>query len=581
MLLAGRAEIGLDPARFELVAGTERKASGAYYTPATLVAELTKSALAPMLRERLAAAPDAKAGEAAILGLRICDPACGSGRFLVAAARLLGHELAALRVGAGGEPDLPALRDAVRDVIREVVFGVDRDPLAVDLCRAALWLEAGDPTLPLTFLDRRIRCGDSLVGVAGLTPPETVPEPARHPGLFHWPLEFPEVFAAGGFDVVLGNPPWGQKAIDRDSTRLDYLKTHYATLGGIFDWFRPFLERGLAIARPGGILAQVLPDTILLKNYEPTRRLLLIEGTVEELRWLGMAFPGATIDVCTLVARKRPAPPDHVTKIRIGSGDRVTRRETPQREFLANPRAVFNIFLTAEQRQLLARIEARSIPLGELAEIHEGVHSGNMRTELFLPTRPPGDGRPLLRAGVEVAPFRIAWRGGWIDLAAFATRAPGRYGNLGRASWHERAKLLVRRTGDRIIAAVDEAGYFASNNFFLVLPRDGEAGGPGLDALAALLNTSLATGWFRMVEPRTGRAFAELKIKHLAALPVPSAWGGAGAAEAAARRLRAGGPQHVARLRREVEQLLAQAWEIDSSSFPLATALAVGGRDPR
>lgn len=317
---------------FNLVFGSERKTTGSYYTPPQLVNELVQSALEPVIRERLAAKP--KEPEKALLSIRVCDPACGSGHFLLAAARRLGKELARSRTGED-EPAPERLREATRDVIAHCVYGVDKNPLAVDLCRVALWLESHTGGKPLTFLDHRIRCGDSLVGVFDLdvlaqgipdrafdlcegdakptarnaarqnreerhgsqdlfairdsgetealtrhsrdvdaisddspelirrkkelfeashrdpawlrqkqacdlwtaaffqplTPDSVIitsaaladhvggrPIDARLHGcastrahqqpFFHWPLEFPEVFAAGGFDVVLSNPPW-------------------------------------------------------------------------------------------------------------------------------------------------------------------------------------------------------------------------------------------------------------------------------------------------------------------------------------------------------------------------------------
>jgi hypothetical protein len=325
---------------FHLVTGSERKTTGSYYTPPQLVNELVHSALDPVIESRLAAAgtrPEAQ--EKALLSIRVCDPACGSGHFLLAAARRIGKRLAVVRTGED-EPAPERVREAVRDAIRHSIYGVDKNPLAVDLCRVALWLESHTSGKPLTFLDHRIRCGDSLVGVldlaalAGGIPDKAFaplegddktaardaarknreeaagarglfsggeralgaftrashaidqadddsPDAVRrkralyersradavwvkqndaadlwtaaffqplargalvitsgavadHLGgasvdprlyglagaisnrqrFFHWPLEFPEAFADGGFDVVLSNPPWDQVQVD-------------------------------------------------------------------------------------------------------------------------------------------------------------------------------------------------------------------------------------------------------------------------------------------------------------------------------------------------------------------------------
>ncbi len=105
--------------------------------------------------------------EHALLSLRVLDPACGSGHFLLAAARRLGKELAKIRTGED-EPAPERVREAIRDVVAHCLYGVDKNPLAVELCRVVLWLEAHCMGKPLTFLDHRIKCGDSLIGVLDL-----------------------------------------------------------------------------------------------------------------------------------------------------------------------------------------------------------------------------------------------------------------------------------------------------------------------------------------------------------------------------------------------------------------------------
>jgi N-6 DNA Methylase len=147
--------------RYDLAvaAGNDRKTSGSYYTPSGLVEILLNEALDPVLD----AAERAADPQAALLAVTVCDPACGSGHFLVAAARRIARRLAAHRTGEA-EPPEPALRDAIRDVIGHCVYGVDLNPLAAELAKVALWLEALDPNRPLSFLDSRIKVGNALLG---------------------------------------------------------------------------------------------------------------------------------------------------------------------------------------------------------------------------------------------------------------------------------------------------------------------------------------------------------------------------------------------------------------------------------
>lgn len=146
-------------------AGNERKRTGSYYTPDALVQQLLDTALMPVVRERLAANPDDPEG--ALLSITVIDPACGSGHFLLAAARRLAGELA--RIRAGGTPGAVEYRHALRDVVTHCIFGVDRNPMALELARMALWLEAHTPDRALGFLDHHLVCGDSLLGLLDLS----------------------------------------------------------------------------------------------------------------------------------------------------------------------------------------------------------------------------------------------------------------------------------------------------------------------------------------------------------------------------------------------------------------------------
>ena len=143
--------------------GNQRKTTGSYYTPDSLVQALLDTALDPMLDKTEAEADDpAKA----LLKLSVIDPACGSGHFLLAAARRIATRLA--RIRADGTPSLIDFRHALRDVARSCLHGVDRNPMAVELTKVALWIETVDPGLPLGFFDAQIRCGDALLGVFDL-----------------------------------------------------------------------------------------------------------------------------------------------------------------------------------------------------------------------------------------------------------------------------------------------------------------------------------------------------------------------------------------------------------------------------
>ena len=154
--------------------GHARKTTGSYYTPNELVQALLDRALDPVVERTVGAHPERPVD--ALLDLAIVDPACGSGHFLLAAVRRLADRVA--RIRAGGTPAPGDYQRALRDVVRRSIYGVDSNPLAVELCKVSLWMESIDPGLPLTFLESHIRCGNSLIGATREIMGDQVPDAA-------------------------------------------------------------------------------------------------------------------------------------------------------------------------------------------------------------------------------------------------------------------------------------------------------------------------------------------------------------------------------------------------------------------
>jgi predicted RNA methylase len=150
----------------ESTAGNARKTTGSYYTPSFLVDQLVKTALVPVLEKTAKEHVQDKAE--ALLSLSVIDPACGSGHFILAAARKIAEYVAVAR-DDDGVVTPSEYRRALRDVISRCVYGVDLNPMAVELTKMALWLEGYEPGKPLSFLDRHLLCGNSLLGVFDLT----------------------------------------------------------------------------------------------------------------------------------------------------------------------------------------------------------------------------------------------------------------------------------------------------------------------------------------------------------------------------------------------------------------------------
>ena len=271
--------------------GEARRRSGSHYTPRSLSEPIVRTALRPVL-----AALGERPTPAQILALKICDPAMGSGAFLIEAARQLGEHLRRAW-DLHGAPKLPGAADlglhARRLVARHCLYGVDNDPFAVDLARLSLWLVTRASDQPFTFLDHALRHGDSLVG-----PTTTTIDPPVPP--FHWELEFPEVFARDnpGFDCIVGNPPFlGGTMISTAHSRryLEWLLAAYPGAGNRMDLAAYFFRRAFSKLRLGGTLGLVSTNTIAQGDTRSggLRWICAHGGTIynatRRLRWPGLA----------------------------------------------------------------------------------------------------------------------------------------------------------------------------------------------------------------------------------------------------------------------------------------------------
>ncbi|HVS40588.1 MAG TPA: N-6 DNA methylase [Gemmataceae bacterium] len=320
-------------------APSKRKREGAFYIPPFITRYIVAATLRPALAERFEAyrrrrweeataavrktleRPDAydaaslKAAQKAALvdfwegwqddlsTLRIVDPACGSGAFLIEAFEQL-H--AAYRQAQARLAELrgPKLFDVDRQILQHNLYGVDLNDEAVDICRLSLWIKTAQAGKVLTSLDHNIRVGNSVI--AG---------PAVHARALDWRAAFPEAFAAGGFDVVVANPPYVRQ--EWISEYKPYLQTHYRAFDGTADLYVYFYELGMNLLKPGGRLCFIVTNKWMRAGYgEALRRFFAESAWVESVVNFGHAkqiFEDADVFPSILVARKPTADPPPAT----------------------------------------------------------------------------------------------------------------------------------------------------------------------------------------------------------------------------------------------------------------------------
>jgi hypothetical protein len=547
---------GLLGVRVEIVRGEEvslsiapvlaRRRLGAHYTARSITRVMVERTLAPLLPED--ASPEA------VLGLRLCDPAMGSGAFLVEACRMLAERLVQAWERAGGAPvaqgaDVRSM--ARRLVARSCLYGVDRDRIAVDLARIALWREGEAPEPLATFGRGALQHGDALVGLpfaqgalVGLIPGQTVTPEGRaladaavgvllretdkrarerafgelasrarggvealfaeaaevrrafHP--FHWDQELPEVFAPerGGFDAFLGNPPWVSYAGRASQPLAKELRAFYAQTSPAFAGYRNlqgiFVHRCASLLRPGGRLGLVLPTSMSdLGGYAQTRRahdaLCVCD---EELPDFGDVFDGVFQPSMGLLS---------------------TRRTEPAGAPAAATWPLARSDLDAEAREILEALGARpKLPPHLFGE--RGFQSmGEDVRKLHALAGPEGPRTAGVRVGGDIEPFLRKPPGLYCDPAAFG----GRF--RPEADWRA-VRVLIRQTARYPMAALADGIAFRNS---ILAGFEDETWSAFF--LVAYLNAS-PVRWFHYVQHRDARqGMPQMKIAHLRALPAPEA----------------------------------------------------------
>ena len=293
----------------------KRKTQGVFYTPAYITQYIVEVALGSYLNRREQEMRDLfqlnqlettrdneiKFWEAyrdrVLQKTRVVDPACGSGAFLIAAFDYLIRQYERVNqnlIALGNRPSQGNSMEFDRAILSNNLYGVDLLSESVEITKLSLWLKTAESGKTLTYLDDNIKVGNSIVADS------QVAERA-----FNWEAEFPHIFADGGFDVVIGNPPYVRQELL--STFKPYLKANYESFDGVADLYTYFYEKGLKLLKSGGILSYIVTNKWLRSGYgEPLREFFANHGVLEQIIDFGHApiFEDADTFPCVVAVRK-------------------------------------------------------------------------------------------------------------------------------------------------------------------------------------------------------------------------------------------------------------------------------------
>jgi tRNA1(Val) A37 N6-methylase TrmN6 len=472
-----------------------RKADGVYYTPKSIVDSVVQNSVGKLIVNKT---------PSEVTQIKIVDPACGCGNFLVCVYQYLIDWHTKQKMSPLTVPEKQA-------ILKNNIFGVDIDSSAVEITKQSLSILCNENDA--TQRQTNIKVGNSLIDTDFNTNTNT----------FCWAKAFPDAIRNGGFDIVIGNPPWGQKAVKFTKEEREYLSKKYpASSVGVWDLFRFFVEKSIVLLKPNGIMAQVLPDIILLKNYETTRRLILDNTTISQIDHWGTPFKDVNLEVCSIVATKNKygisanEQPLKPIEIKIHNKNNTTSQNQVSQNIFNQLRGKkFNILLTDVKWQVIKKLSANST-FGDYFNIHEGIHTGNVRHKLFVDSKLNKNCKKVIIGGDEVQRNKLNWNGKWVHYTK-EILTDGDYAGLGKREYFERKKLVIRRTGDYVLACLDEDGYYFSNNVFVCLPKNDSI---DLNFYLTILNSKLMTWYYQTIHPQVGQLFPEIKINIIKEFPI-------------------------------------------------------------
>lgn len=561
-----------------------RKAGGVYYTPTYIVDYIVKQTVGKLLEGKT----PKDAAE-----LRVLDPACGSGSFLLGAYQYLldwhlkwyvadgpqkwskgksatirpadrpsfttGNAGSIVRISDGDTSSAAPTPQQTRElghwaltiaerkrILLDNIHGVDIDYQAVEVTKLSLLLRCLEgetaeslrafSTLfrerALPDLGRNVQCGNSLIGTDILTSgtwEEMGEEERSRINPFDWKRAFPRAFRNGGFDAVIGNPPYGYMIREHEQA---YYRSVFQHQDYQLDNYQLFLERSLTeLLRSPGRFGMIIPNPWLTNiTQRALRRMVVADSTVDEIVHFEFpVFSAATVDT-EIVILSKPRRLANRPIAYFAVAPEETRRNTARRvihnqdRWIASDGGVINISVDEISESLAAKLRKDSSEVVSLFAVNVGIKPYQVGKGTPQQTRKTVDERPFDSDRALNHTYRACLRGSDIGRYVIAPEAP-RFLSYGpwlaeprpAANFDAPVKIFMRQTGDSLIAALDNKRHICLNNMHVLVPRTREV---PVEGAIAILNSRLMNWYYQTINPERGEALAEVKRAHVAGLPL-------------------------------------------------------------
>ena len=507
-----------------------KKAGGVFYTPQYIVNYIVESTIGEILKSKT---PNQ------VSKLRFVDPACGSGGFLLGAyQKLLDWHLDyysnlekppkdVIYIGKDGIPRL-TIQEKKRILVNNI-YGVDIDSQAVEVTKLSLLLkvledenkdvlEAQQKLIQeraLPYLGDNIKCGNSLIGTDILNSIELSNEELHNINPFDWEEEFQEIFENGGFDAVIGNPPYvfgGNKGIDK--IEKNYYKNQYESGTGKINLFTLFMEKGTKILSESGLLSFIIPNTLLrVTSYKNIRKYLVENITIKEIADLSSGiFKGVTTSSIIFTLANKESQLNNSIIIKKDLTENVFN-QVKQKDFTKHG-YIYNIFCKPSERLIINKLNENSIKLGDICKyLRFGVVISKNKDEIVGPEKIDENYKPYLE-GKEIGKYSIEYKGQYLKYVPKLIHRP-RTSDL-----FESEKLMIQRIsgGDKPLKATYDNGYYYNKESIINLVLENTDF--NIKYILALLNSDLMNWYYNKEFSNESKLTVNLSKEYLSEIPI-------------------------------------------------------------
>ncbi|MCX7185175.1 MAG: N-6 DNA methylase [Nitrosospira sp.] len=510
-----------------------KKAGGVFYTPAYIVQYIVQHTVGKLL--------EGKTSKQAA-GITILDPACGSGSFLIGAYQYLLDWYLARYVAEGADKHSKGKEAPLRPfaqkewrlttsekkrILLEHIYGVDIDAQAVEVTKLSLLLkvlegESGESLNSqmklfhervLPDLDRNIQCGNSLIAPDFYDSQlDLDTETAQRINVFDWQAGFPHIFKAGGFDAVIGNPPWvsltgkfGNEICDK--SELDYLQRIFDGNSYMPNMYEFFIAQGLRLSNKGGVFSFIVPDRFGHNNqFNFLRRSIVERSTLREIIY-NFPFPGITADTMVFVIERGVPQKNHQVVIGEYGKNAISQLQS---EILKNAGCAFQYFSSSSERSLINSLKSRPgvLPLSEICETTSGF--GGKSSEIFS-SKISSLQQPIIK-GDCIGRYAIKSQY-WFQFVP--SNITGR--TTDKTKLGATPKILLRKTGNSLIATIDTSGKFPEQSLYFLFNNKTPV---DFKYLLGLLNSKLLNFYFTTSAITNRNSIAQLKKVDLDQFPI-------------------------------------------------------------